>query len=208
MKYINRSEIDSLEHVYKLNLVNSCTGYKSANLIGTISEAGIENVAVFSSVIHMGSSPPLLGFVTRHNVQPKDTLANIKASGFYTINHISNDIVKEAHQTSANYPSDLSEFEETGLLPQYKDDFMAPFVAESPVQIAMKIVEEVVIKKNNTILVLGEIIAIYVKDEILQSDGYLDLSKGHVASINGVDGYCLPKPLGRFDYAKPNLNFK
>jgi len=206
MKYISRFEIDALERVYKLNLINACSGYKSANLIGTISQAGIENVAVFSSVIHMGSSPPVLGFVTRLSDQLKDTLSNIKASGFYTINHISSDIIKEAHQTSANYPAAISEFKETGLMPLYKDGFPAPFVGKSPIQIAMKMVEEVPIKRNNTILVLGEIQAIYVNEEMLQSDGYLDLSLGQVTSINGVDGYCLPKPLDRFDYARPNLN--
>ena len=203
MKHISRPEIDALEKVYKLNLINSCSGYKSANLIGTISDNGLENVAIFSSVIHMGSSPPLLGFVTRLNEKPKDTFSNIKASGFYTINHISSDIIDQAHQTAANYNSEVSEFEKTGLNPIYKDGFVAPFVAESPLQIAMKLVEEVHIKRNNTILVLGEIQAIYVKEDMLQIDGYLDLSLGHVTSINGVDGYSLPKPLERFEYARP-----
>ena len=57
------TEIASLEHLYKINLINSVTGIKSANLIGSISNNGIENVSVFSSVVHFGSEPPLLGMI-------------------------------------------------------------------------------------------------------------------------------------------------
>lgn len=204
MKHLKRSEIDALETVFKLNLINSCSGYKSANLIGTVSSEGLENVAVFSSVIHMGTSPPMLGFITRQVETPKDTLANIKNSGFYTINHISSDIIKAAHQTSAKYATKDSEFEKTGLNSEYKNEFRAPFVAESPVQIAMELVEEIHITKNNTILVLGEIKGIYVKESMLLEDGYLDLSKGEIVSVNGVDGYTLPSLIERLGYAKPH----
>lgn len=65
MKHITAAEIQQMEKIFRLNLVNSCTGYKSANLIATKSQNGNPNVAVFSSVTHLGSDPALLGFVTR-----------------------------------------------------------------------------------------------------------------------------------------------
>ncbi|MFY8008583.1 MAG: flavin oxidoreductase, partial [Flavobacterium sp.] len=80
MKKITYSEWDSLSKIHRLNLINSCTGYKSANLIGTKSPNGIPNVAVFSSVTHLGSSPALLGFILRPNVVPRNTYNNIKAT--------------------------------------------------------------------------------------------------------------------------------
>jgi hypothetical protein len=47
----------STEKVERLNLINSCTGYKSANLIATKSVDGAVNVAIFSSITHLGSNP-------------------------------------------------------------------------------------------------------------------------------------------------------
>ena len=73
MVYISRKDVDEMDKIYRINLINSCTGYKSANLIGTKSSKGILNVAVFSSITHMGSNPPLLGFVIRPITVNRDT---------------------------------------------------------------------------------------------------------------------------------------
>ena len=59
------------------------------NLIATKSNDGFPNVAVFSSVTHLGSNPPLLGFITRPAFVPRNTYENIRKTGIYTINHIS-----------------------------------------------------------------------------------------------------------------------
>ncbi|MEM6687604.1 MAG: flavin oxidoreductase, partial [Bacteroidota bacterium] len=53
MATITRTDIDTMEKLYRINLINSCSGYKSANLIGTKSTDGFTNVAVFSSVTHL-----------------------------------------------------------------------------------------------------------------------------------------------------------
>ena len=65
MHYFNSNDLDGLSKVYRLNLINSITGYKSANLIGTQNLNGITNLAIFSSIIHIGSNPPLMGFILR-----------------------------------------------------------------------------------------------------------------------------------------------
>jgi hypothetical protein len=49
----SRDDISQLEKVERLNLINSCTGYKSANLIATKSVDGAVNVAIFSSITHL-----------------------------------------------------------------------------------------------------------------------------------------------------------
>ncbi len=113
--HFTREQIDNLHHIYKINLINSISGYKSANLIGTKSNDGIPNVAVFSSVVHYGSSPPILGFVLRPTTVNRNTYDNIKENGFYTINHIHEEIIEDAHHTSAKYPANISEFDKTDL---------------------------------------------------------------------------------------------
>lgn len=205
--HFTRDQINDLGKIKKINLINSCSGYKSANLIGTISKEGITNVAVFSSVTHLGSSPPTLGFILRPTTVPRDTYKNILESGVFTINHIFEDIIEDAHHTSAKYKETISEFDITSLEDEYHDDCIAPFVKGSPVQMEMKFIEEYHIKSNNVIHIIAEIKNLYVKDEIIQEDGFLNLSKAKVAAINGLDAYAIAKNNTRFEYQRPkNIN--
>ena len=201
--HYTRDQINDLEKIKKINLINSCSGYKSANLIGTISKEGINNVAVFSSVTHLGSNPPTLGFILRPTTVPRDTYKNILESGVFTINHIFENIIEDAHHTSAKYEEVISEFDITGLEDEYYNDCIAPFVKGSPVQMEMKFIEEYHIKSNNVIHIIAEIKNLYVKDDILKEDGFLDLAKGKVAAINGLDAYAIADNNTRFNYQRP-----
>jgi flavin reductase (DIM6/NTAB) family NADH-FMN oxidoreductase RutF len=201
--HFNTDQINDLEKIKKINLINSCSGYKSANLIGSISNEGITNVAVFSSITHLGSNPPTLGFIVRPTTVPRDTYKNIMESGIFTINHVYEDILEDAHHTSAKYEEEISEFDITELEAEYHNDCKAPFVKVSPVQMEMRFIEEYHIKSNNVIHIIAEIKNLYVKDDILQEDGFLDLAKGKVAAINGLDAYAVAKNNSRFNYQRP-----
>jgi flavin reductase (DIM6/NTAB) family NADH-FMN oxidoreductase RutF len=112
-----------LDTIYRVNLINSCTGFKSANLISTKSKDGIENVAVFSLVTHLGSNPPLLGFILRPTTVDRNTYDNLRKTGYFTVNHIHQSIIKDAHHTSAKYDCIVSEYIKTNLISIYKYDF-------------------------------------------------------------------------------------
>lgn len=201
--HITRQQIDEFPHLYKINLMNSISGYKPANLIATKSNDNITNVAVFSSVVHYGSSPAILGFVLRPTTVVRNTYNNIKETGYYTINAINEAIIEEAHHTSAKYSSEISEFDKTTLSEEFKNNFHAPFVAESPLQIGMKFLEEHHIKANGTILVLGEVTDLYFKDSMLSEDGLLNLSTEKIAAINGLDTYMVAENYTRLSYQRP-----
>ena len=204
MKYFDKNSIDSFDKIHRINLMNSLSGYKSANLLGTVSNDGFENVAVFSSIVHLGSNPPVLGFILRPTTVPINTYENIINTGYYTVNHISKEFTEQAHHTSAKYDKLISEFDMTGLTSEYKKDFHAPFVKESPVQIGLKFLEEYYIKANDTLLVVGEIQCFYVNEDMYsEKDGFLDLSKGKVATINGLDAYAVPENNTRYEYQRP-----
>ena len=208
MKHITRDDISQMEKLERLNIINSCTGYKSANLIATISKDGISNVAVFSSITHLGSNPGLLGFIVRPTTVPRDTYENLKEIGFFTVNHITSDMIADAHHTSANYEIGISEFDKTNLEEEYKNDLKVPFVKRSPVQLYCKYLNEYYIKENDTIHIIASIEHIYYNENMEHKDGWLQLDKGNVVAINGLDGYCLPKLVDRFEYARPNIETK
>ena len=208
MKKITKEDISKMEKIERLNLINSCTGYKSANLIATKSLDGKSNVAIFSSITHLGSNPALIGFIIRPTTVPRDTYKNIRETGFFTVNHITASIIADAHHTSANYESGISEFDKTNLEEEYKKDIEIPFVQGSPVQLYCKYLNEYYIKENDTIHVIAAIENLFFDENLQHEDGWLQLDKGNVISLNGLDGYCLPKLIDRFQYARKDTPSK
>lgn len=208
MKQISKEGISHMEKIERLNLINSCTGYKSANLIGTKSVDGQSNVAIFSSVTHLGSEPALIGFIMRPTTVPRDTYKNMRETGYFTINHITVDMIADAHHTSANYELGVSEFEKTNLEEEYKNDITIPFVKGSPVQLHCKYLNEYYIKENNTIHVIASIENLFFDENLQHEDGWLQIDKGNVIAINGLDGYCLPKLVDRFQYSRKDTPTK
>ncbi|MBC7748482.1 MAG: flavin reductase [Methylotenera sp.] len=205
MKNISRDAIDQMEKIERLNLINSCTGYKSANLLATKSVDGKSNVAIFSSITHLGSSPALIGFIMRPTTVPRDTYKNIKETGYFTVNHITVDMIADAHHTSANYELGISEFDKTNLEEEYKNGIEIPFVKGSPVQLYCKYINEYYIKENDTIHLIASIENLFFEEELAHKDGWLQIDRGNVVAINGLDGYCLPKLVDRFQYARKEI---
>ena len=205
MREFDHSTIASMSKVPRLNLINSVTGYKSANLIGTVSSDKILNVAVISSVTHLGSNPPMLGFMIRPMpTAPKDTYKNIKENHYFTVNSITKTMIADAHHTSANYQPGISEFEKTNLEAEFLDFLNVPFVKGSPVQLLCKYLNEYPILENGCIHLIASIEKVYVKDELLQDDFSVQLDLGEIVAINGIDGYALPQLINRFEYAHPD----
>lgn len=210
MKHITTQDIADMDKVYRLNLINSCTGYKSANLIATKSVEGDLNVAIFSSVTHLGSKPAMLGFIVRPTTVPRDTYKNIRDTLYFTVNHVNNAMIEDAHHSSAPYDAGVSEFDKTNLTVEFKENIETPFVSGSPVQLLCKYLNEYPIEENGTIHIIAAIEAVFYDENLAHADGWLQLDKGNVITINGLDGYCLPILQDRLKYArvdKPTESF-
>ena len=203
MHKFTRIDIDKMSKIFRLNLINSITGYKSANLIGTKTDNKINNVAIFSSVTHLGSDPPLIGFITRPENGNRNTYNNILKNKLFTINHIVKNQIISAHQSSAKYPKNVSEFNKTDLKAEFKNNFDAPFVKDSPVQIGCSFVNKYFIKENKTTLMIGQVEMLFINKKLLVEDGFVQLDREDVITVNGLDGYALPKLIKRIPYARP-----
>ena len=204
MRKFSKDELSSMSKVPRLNLLNCITGYKSANLIGTLSENGTLNVAIFSSVTHLGSEPPLIGFILRPTTVPRDTYKNIKETGYFTVNHITSDMISDAHHSSASYEEPISEFDKTNLEPEYIANHQTPFVKGSPVKLYCKFLNEYIIKENGCLHIIASVEELYVDENLLHDDNWIQLDRGNVVTINGLDGYAVPKIVDRFNYARPD----
>lgn len=205
MKQFLSKDMEQMERRYRGAFINSLTGFKSLNLVGTVSQSGQENLSVFTQVFHIGANPPLIGMIVRPDTVPRHTLSNLESTGYYTLNHVGEEFYEQAHQCSANYPEDISEFEATGLTPAYSDSHPAPYVQESKVRLGVEFAERHNLAINGTILIIGRIVEVFLPEECLGADGYVDIEKAGTVTASSLDGYHITQSLARMAYAKPDL---
>ena len=204
MQKFTPSEWQSWERFYRANFINSLTGFKSTSLIGTINAQGVPNLGLFSSIVHIGSDPALIGYINRPLAAAQHTLANIKASGFYTVNHIQASFLSQAHQTSAKYPDEVNEFSEVGLTEEYLDGVNVPFVKESAIKYLLSLKEIIPITLNATFLVIGQLEQVLINSSLQPTtDGFLHLDQAGSICSNGLDAYYHTTLIDRYAYAKP-----
>ena len=187
---------------YRATLINSLAGVKQAFLIGSKSTSGHSNLAIFNSLIHIGANPPLWGFLCRPDTVKRDTLQNILETGEYSFNFVSHSDSEKAHQTSAKYAQEESEFVAVGFEEQFYEGFSAPFISEAPVKIGMKFEEKVDISMNGTILVIGSIFFIDIDKKLVSPDGFVHLEQANILSCSGLDAYYESRLINRLSYAK------
>ena len=199
--HLSKEDIINTAHVKRLNLINSITGIKPGNLIGSVSKDGYSNLAIFSSVVHLGSNPALIGFISRPDKKVKrDTLNNILETGYYTINHIHCDFIEQAHKTSRKYDKEVSEFEMCNLTESYLFDFPAPFLKESKIKLGLKLEDLITITKNDTKMIVGSIEHLYFDDIALEENGDVNLELINDIGIGGLNNYYGLKKIGYFPY--------
>lgn len=198
--------IQNLEQRFRANLINSLSGAKSANLVGSVGTNGVNNLCIVSSAFHVGANPPLMGILMRPHTVVRDTLQNIKDTGCFTINHVHQGIVEQAHQCSARYEPDQSEFEAVGLTPEFGSVVKAPYVGESHIKLGLEVREIQVLKLNATELVIAEIVEINTRQDYLTEDGYVDIEEAGSVCVSGLDSYHQIARIDRYSYAKPDTS--
>ena len=202
--HYTKSEIKDLNRIKRLKLMNSITGIKSANLIGTVSESGNPNLAIFSSVVHLGSDPSLIGFIMRPNNNVKrDTLNNILETKIFTINHVNSNFFEKAHYTSLNFHQDQSEFDYCNLESFYIDNYSSPFVKQSKVKIGLKLNEIIPIKSNGCKFIIGEVEHLIIDESIdLITEGSIDLEQSKSLGVGGLNSYYAVKKIAELPFPR------
>ena len=203
MKCYTPSDLQAMDRYVRANFVNCLSGFKPAALIVSQDKNGLSNVALFNNIVHLGADPALIGFINRPREATPHTLGNIESTGYYTINHINTPQISAAHQTSAKYPTGVSEFEKVELVEQFRPEFSIPFVEGSPAQIGLRLVEILPIQQNGTYLVIGELQCAFLEEAHVSADGFVDLAEAGAVSTLGLQGYYQPKFIQKEGYARP-----
>lgn len=202
--HFSDQDILNMEKRRRAAFVNSLSGFKSASLIGTVNRKGETNLSIFNSVTHIGSNPALIGIISRPDVTSRHTLENILETNCFTINHIHPGIYRNAHQTSARYDKNISEFEATGLTPEFHSLIPAPYVKESRIKYGLTLAAKYDLEINGTILIIGKLAEAFLPPQCLHPDGSIDIEQAGSITTSGLDSYHTTQRLSRLTYAKPD----
>lgn len=202
MEFIAVDQIEGWDSIYRRTLMNAIAGPRSLFLMGTTHPNGTLNLGLFFNLVHVGANPPLLGVLFRPLTVPRHSYSNLIRNKECTLNLVSEGMVPLAHQASAPFPEEVSEFDAVGLSPNFYGEFLSPAVAESPLQLGLRPIEEHLIQANSTLLVVLKLEWMRLNKKFVSDEGFLRLEQMQAAVSNGLDGYAGLARSQRFAYAK------
>lgn len=197
----SKQDFETFEKRFQTTFFNSLSGFKSLNLVGSCDAQGSTNLTLVNSVFHVGANPPLIGLVFRPNSVPRHGLENILETESFTLNHVSKAMLERAHQSSARYDRNVSEFDACEFNREY-GAIKAPYVQESQVKIGLKLAEVLPVELNATTIIISEIQEVILPNSAVGDDGYVDLEKLGSLTCAGLDAYFQPQFLKRLSYPK------
>ena len=184
----------------------SCVLPRPIAFVSTLSAEGIPNLAPFSFFNGLGSNPPAVMFspCTRADGTEKDTVNNLRVRPEFVVNVVPDRIREAMNQASAQYPSEVNEFEAAGFTPLASKLVAPPRVAESPVHMECKLVQIVPVGEGplSANVCIGEIVCFHVADGFLLDDETVDVEKIDLIARMGGDWYA--RIQDRFELAKPS----
>lgn len=192
----------------RASFVNSLSGFRMAYLVATEGSASGTNLAIFNSITHVGSNPPLLGLIFRPLTVERHTYDNIRESGCLTLNTVPLDTIRNAHGTSAKYSKSESEFEKCGFHPDYRTGFRAPYVKESPLRLGCTYAGEYLLSENLCIFMVVHIDWVQVESGAIAEDGFVDHTLLGNTGVIGLETYYSARIEERLSYAQPDEPIK
>lgn len=175
--------------------------------VSTQSDTGQSNLAPFSFFNGVGSNPPCLMFApaNRADGSKKDTLRNIESNGEFVVNLVSYSQAKAMNQTAAEYASDISEFEKCHIAAEQSSHVKPLRVADSVASFECDLIQAIELGSGpgGANLVVGRIIAIHVKDEVIDAEGHLQSEQFDL--IGRLGGTEYTRVADRFSLERPKL---
>lgn len=177
--------------------------------VSTISAEGVGNLAPFSFFAMGGQNPQGVAFcptADRHG-NPKDTLRNIRETGEFTINLVSREMAERVNQASAPYPPEVDEFDVTGFTRVPSVAVRPPRVAEAPAALECRLLQLVPQGSGpmHGTWVIGEVLHLWVHDDVLAADGLPDTGRIAFASRLGRDEWAVTDTSSIFRLTRPTV---
>lgn len=184
---LDPAEMEGIQ-IYKI--LTGCIVPRPIGWISTVSKSGVFNAAPFSFFNGLSHIPPLVCFsVSVHyneNGRQKDTLTNVIDTNEFVFNLVDENLAIAQDICSEPYPAEIDEFEKANLTAVPGKIVKAPRIVESPVNFECTVVSVQPLPESVYTLVIGQVVYMHLREDILQPDGRIDL--GRLAAVGRMTG--------------------
>ena len=186
-------EMDKTPHRQVYNLLIGLVAPRPIAWVTSLDEEGRLNAAPFSSYNYLCTDPPIVGMgVTNKPGRerlPKDTAHNIRRTGEYVINVVTEDLLEKMNICATDFPAGVNELEMAGLTTTPSSIVKVPRIAEA--HAALECREFTTMEIGRSRIVLGRVVAMYVEDKFIDPAGpYIKAEELHsVGRMNGLGNY-------------------
>ena len=184
-------EVDPAHQAYKLLV--GLVAPRPIALITSLDEDGRLNAAPFSAYNYLCTDPPIIGVgvANRPDQQfvPKDTARNIRRTGEFVVNVVTEDIAEKMNICAIDFPHEMSEVEIAGFTTAPSQVVKPPRLAEA--HAALECREYTTLEIGHSRIILGRVVSIYVEDRYLNPAGpYIKAEELHaIGRMNGLGNY-------------------
>jgi flavin reductase (DIM6/NTAB) family NADH-FMN oxidoreductase RutF len=155
----------------------ACCVPRPLGWISTVSIDGVHNLAPFANFQNVTFDPPTVLFSACGT--PKDTLVNAVETGEFVWNMATYAQRSHVARSAVRYPPDVDEFEAAGIEFLPAERVRPRRVAASPVHFECRTQDAIKIHGNipesQATIVIGQVIGIHIRDDVLTDDGRIDL---------------------------------
>lgn len=185
-----------LEHVSHRQIYNLLIGLVAPRpiaLVTSMNEHGALNAAPFSAYNYLCTDPPIvgLGVTNRPNndIVPKDTARNIRRTGEFVINVVTEDLAQQMNICATDFPPETDELQMANLDTVPSSIVKVPRIAQA--HAALECREFTTMEIGRSRIILGRIVSIFVDDKYIDPAGpYVRAEELHaIGRMNGLGSY-------------------
>jgi flavin reductase (DIM6/NTAB) family NADH-FMN oxidoreductase RutF len=186
-------DMETTPHRQVYNLLIGLVAPRPIAWVTSMDERGTLNAAPFSSYNYLCTDPPIVGMgVTNRSgpgAVPKDTAHNIRRTGEYVINVVTEDLLEKMNICATDFPAGVNELEMAGLTTAPSSVVKVPRIAEA--HAALECREFTTMEIGRSRIILGRVVAMYVEDRFVDPAGpYIKADELHaVGRMNGLGNY-------------------
>jgi flavin reductase (DIM6/NTAB) family NADH-FMN oxidoreductase RutF len=162
-------------------------------LITSLDEDGRLNAAPFSAYNYLCTDPPIVGVgVTNRPNEPfvpKDTARNIRRTGEFVVNVVTEDIAGKMNICATDFPAELNEVDLAGFTTAPSEKVKVPRIAEA--HAALECREFTTMEIGRSRIVLGRVVSVFIEDRFVDPNGpYVKAEDLHaIGRMNGLGNY-------------------
>ena len=175
------------------NLLIGLVAPRPIALVTSMDENGVLNAAPFSSYNYLCTDPPIIGMGVTNRTPggpvPKDTAWNIRRTGEFVVNVVTEDLMQKMNVCATDFPADVNELEMAEFTTTPSHVVKVPRITEA--HAALECREFTTMEIGRSRIILGRVVSVYVEDKFIDLAGpYVRAEELHaIGRMNGLGAY-------------------